>query len=151
MKNIDLSEQGIQNLWEFGKKQGITTINEYDDASLEKAVRRAEELARLAPENPEYMPLLGQQTYREQAKTFFPETAAIQPKLRADLTEQSLAIARDAKVTAAGYLENSANFSATMNSKGLFIYGTTTNVNFSVTMRTPDGRMPLELIRSTSF
>ena len=37
----------------FGKKQGITTINEYDDASLEKAVRRSEELARLAPENPE--------------------------------------------------------------------------------------------------
>ena len=40
----------------FGKKQGIATINELDDKSLEKAVRRAEDLARLAPENPEYMP-----------------------------------------------------------------------------------------------
>jgi predicted Zn-dependent protease len=123
----------------FGKKRGIATINEYDDASLEKAVRRSEELARLAPENSEYMPLLGQQSYREQARTFFPETAAILPKLRADLTDQSLKIAGDAKVTAAGYLEHSANFSATMNSKGLFNYGTSTNVNFSVTMRTPDG------------
>ena len=26
MKNIDLSEQGIQNLWEFGKKQGIDFV-----------------------------------------------------------------------------------------------------------------------------
>ncbi|RMZ82065.1 hypothetical protein DV737_g2201, partial [Chaetothyriales sp. CBS 132003] len=26
MKNIDLSEQGIQNLWEFGKKQGIEFV-----------------------------------------------------------------------------------------------------------------------------
>src|ERR1041385_1743317 len=45
----------------FGKKQGVTTINEYDDASLQKAVRRAETLAQLAPENPEHMPLLGPQ------------------------------------------------------------------------------------------
>ncbi len=123
----------------FGRKQGITTINEYDDASLEKAVRRAEALAQLAPENPEYMPLLGPQTYGPAAKTYIPGTAAINSKLRADLTAQSLGIANDAGVTAAGYLENSAGFSATMNSRGLFTYSTDTNVNFSVTMRTPDG------------
>jgi predicted Zn-dependent protease len=29
----------------FGKKQGTATINEFDDKSLEKAVRRAEDLA----------------------------------------------------------------------------------------------------------
>ncbi len=123
----------------FGRKQGISTINEYDDASLEKAVRRSESLAQLAPENPEYMPLLGPQTYGPTAKTFIPETAAISSKLRADLTAQSLGIARDAGVTTAGYLENSAGFSATMNSRGLFAYNTETNVNFSVTMRTSDG------------
>jgi predicted Zn-dependent protease len=43
----------------FGKRTGNASINEFDDASLEKVVRRAEELARLSPENPEYMPLLG--------------------------------------------------------------------------------------------
>src|SRR5687767_812359 len=58
----------------FGKKQGIATINEFDDASLEKVVRRAEELAQLAPENPEFMPYLGPQTYPE-PKTFVPATA----------------------------------------------------------------------------
>ena len=108
----------------FGRKQGITTINEYDDASLEKAVRRAETLAQLAPENPEYMPMLGPQTYQPAARTFIPETAAITSKLRADLTGQSLDIAREAGVTTAGYLEHSAGFSATMNSKGLFNYST---------------------------
>ncbi|RYY10643.1 MAG: TldD/PmbA family protein, partial [Chitinophagaceae bacterium] len=40
----------------FGKKTGAATINEFDDASLQKCVKRAEELAQLAPENPEYMP-----------------------------------------------------------------------------------------------
>ena len=123
----------------FGRKQGITAINEYDDASLEKAVRRAETLAQLAPENPEYMPMLGPQAYQAASRTFIPATAAITSKLRADLTGQSLDIAREAGVTTAGYLENSASFTATMNSKGLFNYSTQTDVNFSVTMRTNDG------------
>jgi predicted Zn-dependent protease len=122
----------------FGKKQGITTINEYDDASLEKAVRRAETLAQLAPENPEYMPLLGPQTYAPAAKTFIPATAAMDSRQRADLAGQSLRIAKDAGVTAAGFLENSAGFSARMNSRGLFTYSTATNVDFSITMRTTD-------------
>ncbi|HEY4335121.1 MAG TPA: metallopeptidase TldD-related protein, partial [Puia sp.] len=134
-----VSSTQLQIASSFGKKQGITTINEYDDASLEKAVRRAEAIAQLAPENPEHMPVLGPQTYAAAAKTFSPETAAMSTKVRADLVEQSLAVARDAGVTAAGYLENSANSSALMNSRGLFAYGTGTNVNFSITMRTNDG------------
>src|ERR1700760_3555474 len=47
----------------FGKKLGIATINEFDDASLEKVVRRAEELAQLAPENPEYVSIPAPQQY----------------------------------------------------------------------------------------
>jgi predicted Zn-dependent protease len=48
----------------FGKKQGTATINEFDEKSLEKAVRRAEDLARLAPENPEFMPTPSKQSTR---------------------------------------------------------------------------------------
>ena len=33
----------------FGKQTGAATINEFDDAALERVVRRSEELARLAP------------------------------------------------------------------------------------------------------
>jgi predicted Zn-dependent protease len=60
-------------------------------------------------------------------------------KLRADFTGQSLKVAKDAKVTAAGYLENTASFSAILNSHGLFAYNLGTDVNFSVTLRTDDG------------
>jgi predicted Zn-dependent protease len=123
----------------FGKKQGIATINEYDETSLAKVVRRSEDLARLAPENPEYMPFPGPQSYQPAATTFIPATAAINSKLRADLTEQSLKIAKDEKVVAAGYLENTVSLSAMLNSHGLFAYNTSTDVNFSVTLRTDDG------------
>ncbi len=123
----------------FGKKVGITTINEFDDASLEKAVRRSEELAQFAPENPEFVTNLGPQQYAE-SKTFVEATAAINPKFRADAVQQSLQIAKDNKLTAAGFLENSAGFNSMMNSSGLFAYNTNTNVNFNVTLRTEDGK-----------
>jgi len=123
----------------FGKRLGTTTINEYDDASLQKAVQRSEDLARLAPENPEFVSFLGPQTYDTPSKTYVPETAAIDAKLRADMVQQSLQISRDNKLAAAGYLENSSTFYALMNSHGLFAYTTNTAVNFSVTLRTEDG------------
>src|SRR3954447_1710096 len=72
----EISTLGLAVTSSFGKKSGSATINEFDDASLEKVVRRAEELAQLAPENPEYMPLLGPQTFKE-SKSFIPGTAAV--------------------------------------------------------------------------
>jgi len=122
----------------FGKKLGVATINEFDDASLKKVVERSEELAKLAPENPEYVSFLGPQTFAE-SKMYVPATAAITPKLRSDLVEQSIKVAKDAGAVAAGFLEDNAGFSAMMNSKGLFAYNTSTNTNFSVTVRTADG------------
>ncbi|GAO41502.1 TldD/PmbA family protein [Flavihumibacter petaseus] len=124
----------------YGKKLGIATINEFDDASLEKVVRRSEELAQLAPENPEYMPMLGPQQYAASSKTWDEGTAAIDAKYRADAVEQSLKISKDSGLTAAGFLEDSRGFSAMMNSKGLFAYNTNTRVNFNVTVRTEDGK-----------
>src|SRR5690554_2026523 len=43
----------------FGKRTGTTTLNEFSDDALKRAVKRSEELAKLAPENPEFMPNLG--------------------------------------------------------------------------------------------
>ncbi|GGH78473.1 putative Zn-dependent protease [Filimonas zeae] len=123
----------------FGKKVGTATINEYDDASLEKAVRRSEELARLAPENPEHMPVLAPQQYAG-SKTYVPATAGITPKMRADAVAQSLAVANEKDLVAAGFWDNNAGFAAMMNSKGLFAYNTSTNVSFNVTLRTKDGK-----------
>ena len=123
----------------FGKRSGTATINEFDDASLEKAVRRSEELAKLAPENPEYMGLLGPQTYAE-SKAFFDSTANIDPEFRAKVAEDSIVPASKKEVTAAGFLEHASGFSALMNSKGLFAYQQDSDLNFTVTMRTNDGQ-----------
>ncbi|NSL87554.1 TldD/PmbA family protein [Chitinophaga solisilvae] len=123
----------------FGKRLGTATINEYDDASLEKVVRRAEELARLAPENPEYVPFLGPQQYEKPSASFNDKTAAVDPKFRADIVEKSLSITKKNNLVAAGYLENNQGFASMMNSKGLFAYNSSTGISFSITLRTEDG------------
>lgn len=122
----------------FGKRSATATINEFDDASLEKVVRRSEEMARLAPENAEFMEPLGPQKY-EESKTFFKSTASISPDFRAKVALDSIQPAISKDVTAAGYLEDNAGFNAMMNSMGLFAYNQSTNVDFTVTMRTNDG------------
>ncbi|MEJ2006094.1 MAG: TldD/PmbA family protein, partial [Cyclobacteriaceae bacterium] len=122
----------------FGKKSGTATIDEFDDASLEKVIRRSEELARLSPENPEFMEPLGPQEYLE-SPTYAESTASITPDYRAGVAASSIEPAAAKDVTAAGFLNDSSGFSALMNSNGLFAYNRATNADFTVTMRTNDG------------
>ena len=122
----------------FGKKSASSTINEFDDESLKKVVKRAEELAKLAPENPEFMEPLGPQDYKE-SKTYYKSTADISPEYRAEVAKNSIEPAKAKDVTAAGYLEDTSGFSSIMNSKGLFAYSQESEVEFTVTMRTNDG------------
>ncbi len=134
----DVSQMSLGVTSSFGRKSGSATINEFDDESLQKVIKRAEELASLAPENPEYMPLLGPQTYLESI-SFKPSTAAMDPDKRADAVAKSLNVAKEAKLEAAGFLENSAGFNAMLNSKGLYAYNKNTDVSFSVTLRNQAG------------
>ncbi|MEJ7738753.1 MAG: TldD/PmbA family protein [Chitinophagaceae bacterium] len=122
----------------FGRRTGSATINEFDSASLERVMRRAEELARLAPENPEYMPIPEPQTFKESI-TFNADTASVSAKDRASLVMQSLDVAKAAKLDAAGFFSNGVKFVAMQNSKGLFAYNKETDVSFAVTVRNQEG------------
>src|SRR5512146_3247917 len=68
----------------FGTRSGTVTINEFDDATLERVVHRSEELAHLAPEDEELMPPMGQQQYVA-TQAFFDNTANITPEARAQV------------------------------------------------------------------
>jgi predicted Zn-dependent protease len=133
-----LVNQNLQVQSAFGKKVGVATIDEFSEESLEKVVRRAEELARLAPKNPEYVGVLEPQKYLS-SKGFFESTSNASPETRATAVMKSLELTRSQNLTAAGFLENQSGYSAMMNSKGLFAYYPSTSVNFSLTVRTEDG------------
>mgnify|MGYP005990111531 CR=1 FL=1 len=121
-----------------GLKTGVATINEFDDASILKVVRRSEELASLAPDNPETMPLFGPQKYIK-TKSYFDSTASVTPEDRAQAAEDSIAPSKKNKLISSGFLNETVAFEAIINNKGLFAYNTATNVEFTVTIRTEDG------------
>lgn len=122
----------------FGKRTGVATINEFDDTSLKKVVKRSEELARLAPENPEFMPTLGPDTYSK-VNAWHKSTASVTPEQRAAAADASITPSKEKGLIASGFLNDSESFSAIMNKKDLFAYHLSSNVDFTVTIRTEDG------------
>ena len=123
----------------FGRRQGTVTLNEFDDKSLERAVRRAEDVARLAPENPEFMPAIGKQVYKA-SNTFVKSTAAIDPEFRADVASHSIVAGRKNKLLTAGYFVDNTGFETIANSNGVFAHQEYTDLSFTCTARTEDGR-----------
>lgn len=123
----------------FGKRQGTATVNEFDDKSLERVVRRAEDIARLAPENPEFIAAVSKQEYKA-SDTFVKATEAIDPDFRAEVAAHSINAARKSNLLAAGFFLDTLGFEVIANSNGVFAYQEATNLNFSCTVRTADGR-----------
>src|SRR4029453_13467092 len=58
-ENVNVGVNG----W-IGGKRGSASTNEIDDESLKSTVALAEELARISPVDREYLPTLGQQSYK---------------------------------------------------------------------------------------
>ena len=131
--NISLEVESV-----FGKKTGMATINEFGDDALARIVKTSEELAKLSPENPEYMSVLEPQKY-EKGIAFKKTTANVMPEDRTKIAEDSINPCKAKDVTAAGFMENSKSFKAMMNSKKLFAYAQSTDMEFSITARTADG------------
>ncbi|HEY1230000.1 MAG TPA: DNA gyrase modulator, partial [Ramlibacter sp.] len=123
----------------FGKRQGTATVNEFDDKALERAVRRAEDIARLAPENPEFMPAVGKQQFKA-SQTFVPQTAAIDPDYRAEVASQAILACRKQNLVAAGFFTDTTGFETIANSNGVFGHQDYTGLDYTCTVRTEDGR-----------
>jgi len=133
----ETTNQSINVTASFGRKSGSASGNEFDDAALERVVRRAEELARLAPDNPEWMEPLGPQQYLR-TPGYHAATAGITPEFRAKVAADSILPSKNRQCVAAGFMQDQAGWTAMMNSKGLFAYDRRTGMNFSLTVRTDD-------------
>ena len=123
----------------FGKRVASIETNRLDDASLKRAVAEAEALARIAPENPEYLPELGAQTYQD-SYGYRPSTGELTPEAQARAAALGIKAAIDAKCVAAGFIDRRAGSSAVATSNGLFAYQPRTSVASTLTIRTADGQ-----------
>jgi predicted Zn-dependent protease len=134
---VSNAQLGVTSI--FGKRSAVVTTNDFSDESLRRVVAQSEALARIAPENPEAMPLLGQQNIPE-VRAYFDSTGNLRPEQRARAALTALEPARAAEdLMAAGYIVTGANQSAMGNSAGLFAYHRATSANYTLTVRTADG------------
>lgn len=122
----------------FGQKTGTVTASEFSDASLQRAAANAAEIARLSPDNPEAMPMLGAQSYAA-LNPYFEDAASATPEWRANAVRAALRAAREKDVVSAGFVETSAQIQAVATSKGQFGYGRFTAADYNLTARTQDG------------
>src|SRR5687768_15008876 len=95
-----------------GKRRASASTNVLDDASLQRTVDLAAQLARLAPEDPELMPELGPQSYAT-VNAFVEETADLDPEVRTAAVKRAVDAAAAAgkpagQIFTAGYLEANA-------------------------------------------
>jgi predicted Zn-dependent protease len=123
----------------FGKRKASVLTNDRTDAGLRRAVEQSEAIARLAPEDPEYLGELGAQSYAP-VSAWFDSTAELSAEDRAKAALTALAPARASNdLTVAGFIVCEARATALGNSAGLFAYHRSTNANYTLTARTNDG------------
>jgi predicted Zn-dependent protease len=119
-------------------KRGSTSVDEFDDRSLREAVQRTEQLALIAPANPESVPPLGPQQYP--AIENYPDSTAqarnqvMIPHIRAVIEG-----AKASGLVAAGYMERVSETSAIANKQNNFAYGKVTDAYLSSTVRDAAG------------
>src|SRR4051812_13509362 len=114
----------------FGQRAGTVTTAEFDDTALQRALRNAEEIAKLSPENPESMPPLPPQTYGK-VSAFFDDAAGATPEWRASAAGTAIELSKKRDVVSAGFVETQAAVQAIANSKGLFAYDRFTTADYN--------------------
>jgi predicted Zn-dependent protease len=122
----------------FGRRVASVETNRLDDDSLRRAVRDAEALARLSPENPEDLPELGEQKYAD-VGGYYASTGSLATESRAEAAALGISAANRAGGVAAGFIDMQAGASAVATSNGLFAYRAGTGVASTLTIRTSDG------------
>ena len=103
----------------FGNKSASAAVTDFDEDAIAQTVKRSQELAKIAPADPEWMPLLPPQAYDLPAPAFDEATAAASPLERAEMVRQTCAIASQAGANASGTLSAEASLYAIASSTGL--------------------------------
>jgi predicted Zn-dependent protease len=122
----------------LGQRHASTSVNQTDDKSLASLAARALAMAKLSPEDPEKMPLLGPQQHGPVPSAYDDALAAMGPKERAAVALRAVQKGDAAKVQIAGFFEREIVEHVMQNSVGLIARHRETSSQYTVTARTLD-------------
>ena len=123
----------------FGKRSASASTTELNREAIAQTIKRAEDLARIAPEDPEWVELLPEQTYSDRTPAFDEATATLSPLKKGEIIQQVCSLSKDAGVNGSGTLSFKVSLNAIGNSKGLRGCDRTTEADFSFTARVDNG------------
>ena len=123
----------------FGQRSASAATTELDQDAIAQTLRRAEELARIAPVDPEWVELLPPQTYSDRIPAFDEATATLSPLKKGEIIQQVCSLSKDAGVNGSGTISTKVSLLALGNSAGLRGCDRTTEADFSFTARVDDG------------
>ena len=119
-------------------RTGSMAVNDFDDASLKSAVQQAEELAAIAPPNPERLPSVGAQEFPPGNGPDEYTAAARAPEMIPHV-KTIIDAALRAKMVAAGLIERSLLVTCISNKAGLFGFHRSSDSQLTTTIRMADG------------
>ncbi|MBO0350413.1 TldD/PmbA family protein [Phormidium pseudopriestleyi FRX01] len=138
-QNISRSRFNLTITSYFGKRSASASTSELDPEAIATTLRQSEELARIAPEDPEWVPLLEPQLYDRRIPAFDDATATVSPLRRGEMVKQVCEKAAQAGVESSGTLSVSATIRAIGNSLGVLASDRKTEAEFSVTAKIGKG------------
>src|SRR5258706_727392 len=119
-------------------KGGPASAHARGTASLRSAVEQAEQLARLAPEEKEYVPTLDPQTYKP-VSGYVEATANLSLSDRAKAIDAIIRACEKLKTIGAGFHHATGAASGSATRNGNFYYERSSLASLSVSARMPDG------------
>jgi PmbA protein len=142
-QNVEEENSVVSIRTNLGGRTARATANQFDDASLQRAVAASEKLSRVQVPDPELLPMptaeeanandaLADKNVR--ATRFFEQTAAITPADRAEVVKAIVAVAVRHKLTTAGIYSASESVEGIFNSRGLAQWHRQTLAEVSITM-----------------
>jgi predicted Zn-dependent protease len=137
----DADDETVSVTIQVGKRRAVGTANQVDAATVRDTVERAYRLAKISPEDPEVMPVLGPQKYLTAPSAFDPASDRLSAEHRASAVESALGVAKSAgeDLDLAGYFERQSLAQTIATSAGARAGHRLTRVRLSTTARTSDG------------
>jgi predicted Zn-dependent protease len=121
-----------------GLRTGAASVTGLDNQDLDEALRRSEQIALAAPENPESMPPLGPQSYEPGAGYDAP-TATVRADHLAAAAKPVIEEAHQRNIDVAGFGTAAQGFDTLATSAGLFAHDRHTAAEFTVSARNKTG------------
>src|SRR5262245_46530339 len=134
IQNLNVRRGSLSVTVAFDRRRGTVTTTDFTAGALHDVVAQAERIAKLSPEDPEYLPPPEGRSFPHRP-TARPETAAAGPSRRLEYANEAIGQCRIENLGAAGIVSSSLSCVGIAAANGLFGFEERTDARFSLTVQ----------------